>query len=53
MNKYSKGKKVICATERAFEVIYKAQGFKKVKDNNESVEGNEITDNKEQENDEK
>ncbi|WP_373899285.1 hypothetical protein ACER0A_002190 [Haloimpatiens sp. FM7315] len=32
MKKYSKGKRVICATKRAFEVIYKAQGFKEVKE---------------------
>lgn len=53
MNKYFKGKKVIYATERAFEIIYKAQGFRKAKSNDESVNDNESTDNKEQENDEK
>lgn len=50
MNKYFKGKKIIFATERAFEVIYKSQGFKKVKDNNES---GEVTDDEEEENEEK
>lgn len=32
MNKYCKGKRIIYATERAFEVIYKDQGFRLVKE---------------------
>ncbi|WP_164971694.1 hypothetical protein [Clostridium tetani] len=56
MNKYCKGKRIIYATERAFEVIYKDQGFKLVKEkpkDDESDKDNESTSNKEQENDEK
>ncbi|EPY2279519.1 hypothetical protein ACXAT1_000397 [Clostridium sporogenes] len=50
MNKYCKGKRTIYATERAFEVIYKDQGFRLVK---EKAKDDESTDDKEQENDEK
>lgn len=32
MKKYSNGKRVISATDRAFEVIYKAQGFFLIED---------------------
>ncbi|EPY6430686.1 hypothetical protein L1S24_07760 [Clostridium sporogenes] len=56
MNKYCKGKRTIYATERAFEVIYKDQGFRLVKEkskDDESAKENESTDDKEQENDEK
>ncbi|EJE7236796.1 hypothetical protein M5L40_003834 [Clostridium botulinum] len=57
MNKYCKGRRTIYATERAFEIIYKDQGFRlvkeKAKDNDESVKNNESTDNEEQENDKK
>lgn len=30
-NKYTNGRKIINATERAFEVIYRSQGFRKLK----------------------
>jgi len=38
MPKYSKGKRVIEATKRAFEVIYKAQGYKEHKETEEKAE---------------
>lgn len=37
MKKYTDGKRVIKATERAFEVIYKDQGFKEVKEQVEEI----------------
>ncbi len=56
MNKYCKGKRTIYATERAFEVIYKDQGFRLVKEkakDDESAKENEYTHDKEPENEEK
>lgn len=38
MNKYTNGERVIYATERAFNVIYKKQGFKPLEENTEEVE---------------
>lgn len=49
MNKYTNGKRVIYATERAFNVIYKRQGFKPLEENTEEVE-DEINDEIEDEN---
>lgn len=49
MNKYCKGKRIIYATERAFEVIYKDQGFRLVKEkakDDKSVKDDEFTDKK-------
>ena len=37
MEKYTNGKRIIYATERAYNVIYKRQGFKKAKET--SLEG--------------
>lgn len=37
MEKYTDGKRIIYATERAYNVIYKRQGFKKAKET--SLEG--------------
>lgn len=37
MNKYIKGSKVINATEKAFEVIYKGQGYVLVEEKEEEV----------------
>lgn len=45
MEKYTDGKRVIYATERAFNVIYKRQGFKKAKET--SLEGLKVAELKE------
>lgn len=50
MNKYAKGKKVIFATEKAYELIYKEQGFvpfseKETKANKSKDAGTEKKDN--------
>ncbi len=42
MNKYTNGKRVIYATERAFNVIYKRQGFKPAVEEIEKVTEREI-----------
>lgn len=49
MNKYTNGERVIYATERAFNVIYKRQGFKPLEVNTEEV-AEEINDEIEDEN---
>lgn len=41
MKKYTDGKREIMATERAFEVIYKDQGFKEIEKHEENVSGDE------------
>lgn len=45
MEKYTDGKRIIYATERAFNVIYKRQGFKKAKET--SLEGLKVAELKE------
>ena len=45
MEKYTDGKRIIYATERAFNVIYKRQGFKKAKE--ASLEGLKVAELKE------
>jgi len=42
MNKYTNGKRVIYATERAYNVIYKRQGFRPVAEETEKVTEREI-----------
>lgn len=42
MNKYTDGKRVIYATERAYNVIYKRQGFKPAVEETEKVTEREI-----------
>lgn len=42
MNKYTDGKRVIYATERAYNVIYKKQGFKPAVEETEKVTEREI-----------
>lgn len=42
MNKYTNGERVIYATERAFNVIYKKQGFRPVAEETEKVTEREI-----------
>jgi len=37
LKKYTDGKREIMATERAFEVIYKDQGFKEVEEKKKSI----------------
>lgn len=45
MEKYTDGKRIIYATERAYNVIYKRQGFKKAKET--SLEGLKVAELKE------
>lgn len=42
MNKYTNGKRVIYATEKAYNVIYKRQGFRPVAEETEKVTKREI-----------
>ncbi len=42
MNKYTNGERVIYATERAYNVIYKRQGFRPVAEETEKVAEREI-----------
>lgn len=42
MNRYTNGKRVIYATERAYNVIYKRQGFKPAVEETEKVTEREI-----------
>lgn len=42
MNKYTNGERVIYATERAYNVIYKRQGFKPAVEETEKVTEREI-----------
>lgn len=42
MNKYTNGKRVIYATEKAYNVIYKRQGFRPVANETEKVTEREI-----------
>jgi hypothetical protein len=39
--KYSKGKKIIEASEKAFNLIYKEQGFKPYKESNQDIQDSE------------
>lgn len=39
MKKYTNGKREIIATERAFEILYKDQGFKEIEEHEESAPG--------------
>lgn len=42
MNKYTNGERIIYATQRAYNVIYKRQGFKPLEENTEEVEDENI-----------
>lgn len=41
MKKYTNGKREIIATERAFEILYKDQGFKEIEEHEETTQGDE------------
>ncbi len=43
MKQYTNGKRVIYATENAYKIIYKNQGFKEVKESDEFQDNKKIT----------